>query len=341
MVIAHRGASGHRPEHTIGAYRLALQLGADAVEPDVVPSQDGVLVVRHENELSTTTDVAERPEFLDRRTTKCIDGVLVEGWFIEDFTWQELMTVRARERIPALRPNNTRFDDRWPLMRLADVIRMVHDEAVANPARVVVEFKHATYFRDTGLPIEELLEQELDVVGVQATYDSLTIESFEKSALSAVARRGLSSRRVYLTEATGAAFDLVARDGSDAVPYADELTVPGIQGLSRLFADGPDGLPQSLLDGVSVAKSTLLDVPGSGQRLVQRAHDAGLALWCFTLRPENRFLADRHRDGPDAAHGHWLNEFSEVIATGVDGVFADHPDLVHALTSLNAEPVEY
>ena len=331
MVIAHRGASGHRPEHTGEAYRLALRMGADAVEPDVVPSRDGVLVVRHENELSTTTDVADHAELAGRRTTKHIDGVLVEGWFTEDLTWQELTTLRARERIPALRPENTRFDGRWPLLRLADVLRLVQDEASSAPAHVVVELKHPTFFREAGLPLEELLEHELDVAGVDASPDWLTVESFEKSALSAVAGRGLRSRRVYLAEPPGTAFDLVTRDGSAAVAYADELSASGIRRLGGLSVPGPDGQPQPHLHGVSVAKPMLLDDPTSGRRLVEQAHNAGLTVWSFTLRPENWFLADRHRDGPDAALGRWRDEFAEMIATGVDGVFADHPDLVRTL----------
>lgn len=331
-LIAHRGASGYRPEHTAGAYGLALQMGADAVEPDVVPTRDGVLVVRHENELSTTTDVADHAEFTDRRTAKDIDGSLVEGWFTEDFTWQELMTLRTRERLPGLRPKNARFDGLWPLMRLADVIRMVHNEAGVVQAQLVVELKHPTCFREAGLPLEELLEQEFDRAQVDASPDWVTVESFEKSALSAVAQRGLRSRRVYLTESTGAAFDLVVRDGSRAVSYQDELSTRGIEQLGRMTATEADGTPRTLLDGLSVAKSTLLDDPMRGRRLVEQAHRVGLSVWCFTLRPENWFLAERHRDGPDAAHGRWGDEFSEVIATGVDGVFADHPDLVRSMS---------
>lgn len=329
MVIAHRGACGHRPEHTAAAYRLALHQGADAVEPDVVPSRDGVLVVRHENELSATTDVSARAEFRDRRTVKDVEGTPVRGWFTEDFTWQELRTLRARERIPGLRPANQRFDDRWGLLRLADVVRLVHDEPPA--ARVVVELKHPTHCRDAGLPLEDLLEQELQVAGVPASPDWLTVESFEKSVLSAVAERGLRSRRVYAAESGGAAFDEVVRAGTAAASYAEELSPAGLQRLSRLRASGPGGRPERLLDGLSVAGALLLDEAAGGRRLVEQAHAEGLEVWCFTLRPENRFLLDRHRLGPDAAHGRWREGFAEVITTGVDGVFTDHPDYLRDL----------
>lgn len=327
VVIAHRGAAGYRPEHTVGAYRLALGLGADAVEPDVVPSRDGVLVVRHENELSTTTDVAVHPELAHRRTTKEVDGRRVDGWFTEDLTWAELSTLRARERIPHVRPANAAFDGRWSLLRLADVLRTVGDEAPGT--RVVVELKHPTFFRAAGLPLEELLADELDMAGVAASPEWLTVESFERSVLSAVAAQGLASRRVYLVEAAGAAFDLVARDGARAVPYAEELAAPGLEELAALVVPAARA-GERLLHGVSVAKPLLLDDHVAGSALVDRAHRVGLDVWCFTLRPENTFLTPRHRTARDTAYGRWAEEFNEVLGTGVDGVFADHPDLVRA-----------
>lgn len=319
-VIAHRGASGHRPEHTAAAYRLAIEQGADAVEPDVVPSLDGVLVVRHENELSRTTDVADRTDLADRRTTKEVDGRPVEGWFAEDLTWSELSTLRAREPRPALRPANARLDGHWGLLRLADVIGIVGERA-----RLVVEIKHPTTFLESGLPMPELLGAELDTAGVVASPQWLTVESFEKSVLEAVAERGLHTRRVYLAEASGAAFDLVSRDGVAAATYEAELD--DLAGLAARRATTPAG-PEPLLHGISVAKAVLLKDSGAGRRLVQRAHAVGLTTWTYTLRPENRFLEPRHRHGADAGYGRWRTEFAAVAASGVDGVFADHPDLV-------------
>ncbi|MFD2795182.1 glycerophosphodiester phosphodiesterase family protein [Promicromonospora vindobonensis] len=326
LVIAHRGASGYLPEHTEAAFRLALQLGADAVEPDVVPSRDGVLVVRHENELSMTTDVADRPDLADRRTTKEVDGRPVEGWFTEDLTWSELATLRAREPHPDLRPDSARWDGRWPVLRLADVLRIVAEHG-APTAHVVVEVKHPTTFAAAGLPMPELLDAELDVAEVMGSSDWLTVESFERSVLMAVAARGLDSRRVYLTGAVGAAFDLVARDGEDATTYAAELADPA--SLATLEAPERAG-SEPLLHGISVAKDLLLRDRDGGRQLVDHARSVGLETWAYTLRPENRFLAPRHRDGPEAAHGHWRQELSALLDTGLAGVFADHPDLVRA-----------
>ena len=126
-MIAHRGASGYRPEHTLAAYRLAIQLGADYIEPDLVSTKDGVLVARHENEISGTTDVAAHPEFADRRTTKTIDGVQVTGWFTEDFTLAELKTLRAKERLPQVRPGNTRYDGRFEIPTFTEVLQLVQE----------------------------------------------------------------------------------------------------------------------------------------------------------------------------------------------------------------------
>ena len=134
LVIGHRGASGYRPEHSRSAYDLALAMGVDAVEPDVVVSKDGVLVVRHENEISGTTDVADRPEFAARRTTKKVDGSALTGWFTEDFTWEELATLRCRERLPQIRPSSASFDDQQPLLRLRDVLDLVRAAGLEQAA---------------------------------------------------------------------------------------------------------------------------------------------------------------------------------------------------------------
>jgi glycerophosphoryl diester phosphodiesterase len=156
LVIAHRGASGYRPEHTRSAFELAFALGADAVEPDIVASKDGVLVVRHENEISGTTDVASHPEFASRKTTKVIDGVSLTGWFTEDFTWAELSTLRAIERIPQLRQASSSFDRTEGILRLSDLLAIVDTATLAAGRRLVLvaEIKHATYFESIGLPLD-------------------------------------------------------------------------------------------------------------------------------------------------------------------------------------------
>ena len=335
LVIAHRGASGYRPEHTEAAYRLALALGAEAIEPDIVATRDGELVLRHENEISGTTDVAERPEFIDRRTTREIDGERVTGWFTDDFTWAELSTLRARERLPLLRPASARFDGRYPVLRLRDLLRLL-DEAppapgTARPVRLIAEVKHGTYFADRGLPLDELVDAELRGWGQPG---QLVVESFEQTVLAQLKARGLAAEYIYLLEKAGSAADLVARRGAAAVSYAGQLTDAG---LARLATSG--------IDGVSVDTALLVKAEsrGAGQSnshwrqvgnglassdLVDRARAVGLATYTWTLRAENRFLPAPCRIGASkGAPGDWMTFFQTVMRTGLDGVFADQPDL--------------
>jgi len=324
LVIAHRGASGYRPEHTRAAYALAFALGADAVEPDIVSTRDGVLVLRHENEISATTDVASRPEFADRRTTKHVDGVALTGWFTEDFTWDELRTVRSRERIPEVRAANTAFDGWYGILRLKDVLRMIDDasDAARRQITMVAEIKHADYFSSIGLPLDELFAAE---IAGWATGENLVVEAFEQTVLERLRRRGVPGRSVFLVEAKGAPADLVARDGARARTYAEHLTDAG---LARLATE---------VHGISVNKQLLLDIDGAGKLvgstgLVDRAHKAGLSVYCWTLRPENRFLPRQLRSGArPGGHGDWPTEFRTLLDSGVDGVFADQPDLVREL----------
>lgn len=335
LIVAHRGASGYRPEHTESAYRLALALGAEAIEPDVVATRDGVLVLRHENEISGTTDIADHAEFADRRTTREIDGERMTGWFTDDFTWAELATLRARERLPNVRPASARFDGRYPLLRLRDLMRLIDDAPLApgtgRPARLVVEVKHATYFAARGLPLDELVAAELRGWGQPG---QLVVEAFEQTVLEQLQARGLDADYVYLLEKSGSAADLVARDGAAAVTYARQLTDAG---LARIAAAG--------IDGVSVNTAHLVRAaprgtgqPGSAWRpldnglaasdLVDRARAAGLATYAWTLRAENLFLPAPCRIGASkAAPGDWMTFFQAVMRTGLDGVFADQPDL--------------
>ncbi|MDI2098637.1 glycerophosphodiester phosphodiesterase family protein [Ruicaihuangia caeni] len=343
LVIGHRGASGYRPEHTRTAYRLAFALGADAVEPDIVATRDGVLVLRHENEISQTTDVATRREFADRRTTKSIDGESVTGWFTEDFTWPELATLRAVERLPGIRSSNATFDGLDPIMRLSDLLPLIDEasDAAGRPLRLVAELKHATYFESIGLPLDELFATE---VAGWVRDETLITESFEQSVLDKLIIRGVPGKKIYLHEATGAAADLVARDGRSARTYeqqrseADlaELARNGIHGISVdkavLLEDAASRQPRGRGSGEpasSIRLGGLTREPLTGRALVERAHAHGLEVYSWTLRPENRFLLKRHRGKGSAADwGDWRAEFEAVLSTGVDGVFADHPDLV-------------
>ena len=333
LVIGHRGAPGYRPEHTRPAYELAFALGADAVEPDIVATRDGVLVLRHENEISGTTDVATRAEFAGRRTSREVDGRLLTGWFTEDFTWAELATLRATERLGALRQSSASFDGRYPVLRLRDLFGLI-DEAADRHDRVlrmVAEFKHGAHFDAIGLPLDELFAAELDAAGWGRGDDRLIMEAFEPTLLDRLGARGIRGRRIFLVQATGAPWDLVLADGRAAAAYDAFVTEEGLFDLA------------GRVDGVSVGKARLVDgarpaasagagagagAPLTGADLVDAAHSAGLEIYTWTLRPENRFLTPRFRRGrARAAYGDWFGEFAHVIGTGVDGIFVDHPDL--------------
>ncbi|KRC62026.1 glycerophosphodiester phosphodiesterase [Agromyces sp. Root81] len=339
LVIGHRGAPGYRPEHTRSAYELAFALGADAVEPDIVATRDGVLVLRHENEISGTTDVADRPEFAGRRTTREIDGTALTGWFTEDFTWAELATLRARERLGALRQSSASFDGRFPIIRLRDLFEVI-DVAADEQRRVlrmVAEFKHAAHFDALGLPLDELFTAELDAAGWGRGDERLIMEAFEPTLLDRLGARGIRGKRVLLVEGSGTPWDLALQQGRAAPKYDSFVTEAGLLGLAGRF------------DGVSVGTSRLVGelrsknvdaaqlenlvrhAPGRpliGAELVDAAHAAGLEIYTWTLRPENRFLSGSFRRGSArAAYGDWLGEFTLVIGMGVDGVFLDHPDL--------------
>jgi glycerophosphoryl diester phosphodiesterase len=318
LVIGHRGASGYRPEHTRASYELAVALGADAVEPDIVATKDGVLVLRHENEISGTTDVAAHPEFAARRTTKRIDGVSLTGWFTEDFTWNELSTLRAVERLPQLRQGSASFDGMQGILRFDELLNLLDDVAdhTGRIIQLVAEVKHPTHFASIGLPLDDLLDHAL---GRWNRPDRLIVECFEQNILMQLKGRGIEARYVYLLESKGSAPDLVASFGRKALPYSAQLTSAG---LARLARD---------VDGISVDKNLLLSVADNTVTptdLVERAHAAGLTAFTWTLRPENRFLAPPHRVGKAPRDwGDWRREFDLILSTGVDGIFVDQPDL--------------
>ncbi|MGX1793333.1 glycerophosphodiester phosphodiesterase family protein [Microbacterium sp. NPDC055312] len=315
LIIGHRGAPGYRPEHSRSSYELALVMGVDAVEPDVVATKDGVLVLRHENEISGTTDVADHPEFAGRRTTKRIDGVSLTGWFTEDFTWAELSTLRTRERLPKIRRSSATFDDGQPILRLTDLLDLVRagSDEHGREIGIVLEIKHATYFDSIGLDLAPLIERDLRAGGWADGDLPLIIESFESTILHRLQKTGIAASFIYLIEATGAPFDLVSARGDDAPDYASAVT-----------PDGLDRLAGSI-DGISVSKRMLL---ASGNTIVADAHARGLRVFTWTCRPENTFLDSRFRIGKaKSAFGDYEAEWREIADTGVDGVFVDHPDL--------------
>jgi glycerophosphoryl diester phosphodiesterase len=307
FVIGHRGASGERPEHTLAAYALALDQGADFIEPDVVPTKDGHLVARHENEISGTTDVGDRPEFAARRATKTIDGQTLTGWFTEDFTLAELKTLFARERLPQLRPANTAYRQER-IATLDELIAL----AKARGKGVVAELKHSSYFAGIGLPIEAKLVETFARHGWTDASDPVWIESFEVGNLKAL-RQATKLKLVQLVDDKGAPVD------GGALSYAAMIT--------------PDGLKQiaAYADGIGAAKALVIPRDADGRSLpptdlANNAHAAGLKVIVWTLRSENFFLPAELRDGPDPrALGQAGEEVRAFAAAGVDGVFTDHP----------------
>jgi len=320
-VIGHRGAPGYLPEHTRSSYLLALENGVDAVEPDVVFSRDGVAIIRHENEIGTTTDVADHAEFAARRTTKTVDGAAVTGWFTEDFTWDELSRLRCRERLPQLRPDSARRDGAEPMLRLRDLFDLVADFAEQSGRRpgIVVEIKHATFFESAGFDVAGLVGAEIEAVRADLAGLPLWIESFELTILDRLADAGVAGTRIFLLEADGAPYDLVAAEGEHARGYRAWASPAGLDALRGRVA------------GVSLDKRMILDPAqgaDGGRVLVDAAHERDLVVFTWTARPENAFLARRHRRrGGRSAWGDYRAEWAELAASGVDGVFVDHPDL--------------
>ena len=291
-------------------------MGADAIEPDIVATRDGVLVLRHENEISGTTDVASHPEFAKRKSTKTIDGLSLTGWFTEDFTWAELQTLRAVERLPAVRQASTTFNGREPILRLEDLMQII-DTAAARQGRPIVmvaEIKHATYFESIGLPLDALFAA---AVKDWATDDNLIVECFEQTVLGKIRERGIPGKLVYLVESSGSPADLKAQFGKKALSYAGHLTDGGLAKLAKS------------VDGVSFDKRMIIGLDGEKVTdVVERTHAAGLLAFTWTFRAENRFLAKRFKRGSVAAElGDWLGEFRMLAGSGLDGIFADQPDL--------------
>jgi len=324
IVIAHRGASGERPEHTLMAYRLAIEEGCDFIEPDLVVTRDGALVVRHENEISGTTDVAARPEFAARRTAKTVDGEAVEGWFTEDFTLAELKTLRARERLPKLRPGSAAYDGQETIATFQEVVDLAKAESrrTGRTIGVYPEMKHPTYMATMGLPIEGRLARALKDNWLDGRDAPVFVQCFEVAPLKTFAMLS-RARRVQLVSAEGGPAD---RAGT---LYAQMLTPQGLKEIAA-YADGLG--PDWALILPTAADGSL----GAPTSLVADAHAAGLAVHPWTVRAENRYLPPALRRGEgEAAHGDAEAVLKALYAAGVDGVFSDFPGLaVKALTQI-------
>jgi len=301
LIIAHRGASGERPEHTRAAYALAIQQGADIIEPDLVMTRDGVLVVRHENEIGGTTDVAAHPEFADRRTTKTIDGRTVSGWFTEDFTLAELMTLRARERLPQLR--GTAFDGQEPILTFEQVLAIAAEAGVG----VAPELKHPLYFAGIGLPMEDAFVAVLERHGLTGPDTLVLVQCFEVGPLERLSRRIGTPL-----------LQLMAREGGPAdrpeLTYA-EMATP--EGLARVAG---------YARWIGADTAMIEPEPGAPTGLIADAHAAGLKVAAWTFRAENAFLPEGDRVGADPAeHGRLRERLARFARYGLDAAFMDQP----------------
>ena len=288
LVIAHRGASGERPEHTLESYRLAIEEGADYIEPDLVMTRDGVLIARHENEIGGTTDVALHPEFASRRRTQIIDGETMTGWFTEDFTVVEIKTLRARERLPDLRPQNRAFDGRFAVPTFDEILQLANEAGRRDGARkvgVYPETKHPAHFAGIGLPLEQAVLDSLRRHDYDAEGSPVFIQSFDPRNL----RQLRSMTRLPLLQ----------------------LLEEGLGDLAEIA---------TYAAGIGIAKS-LATAEG-----VRAAHAVNLKVHVWTFRAENEFLPDDLKIGEArAAHGNLDAEIRRFLDLGIDGFFIDFP----------------
>ncbi|MCW3003105.1 MAG: glycerophosphoryl diester phosphodiesterase [Conexibacter sp.] len=325
IVIGHRGSPAYRPEHTIESYTLAIEMGADYIEPDLVFTKDGQLVARHEPDIGATTNVADHPEFAGRRKTVTIDGtVFPDTWFTFDFTLAELRTLRAKERLPLVRPQNTAFDGLFEIPIFQEVI----DLAKANGVGIYPETKHPTFFGSLGFSFDAPLLGTLRRNGLDHPGAKVFIQSFEVGNLKRL-RSQTPLPLIQLIDVTGAPADLAAQ--GDPRTYDDLVTPRGLAEIAT-YADGI-GPDKSRI----VAGNTAGNPLGSPTTLVRDAHRVGLLLHPFTFRPENNFLASDFRVGnpssPEFLHarGDQPAELALYYRLGVDGLFADNPDTAVAV----------
>jgi glycerophosphoryl diester phosphodiesterase len=325
LIIGHRGASGLRPEHTLASYQLAIEQGADFIEPDLVLTKDGVLVARHENEISSTTDVAAHPKFADRQTTKVIDGQAVAGWFTEDFTLAELKTLRAKERLPF---RDQFYNGRFEIPTFQEIIDLAQQASteLGRTIGIYPETKHPSYFSAIGLPLEERLVNVLAANGYTDADHPIFIQSFEVGNLKTLSALTHLPLVQLLDAAEAQPYDFVIT--GDTRTYSDLLTPAGLAEIAtyanaigvwkRLIvpATPVDLNGDSDLKGDSISSGAeLLQQPTS---LITDAHAAGLLVHAYTFRSEERYLALQYNGNPEL-------EYEQFFSLGLDGVFSDFP----------------
>ena len=325
LVIGHRGASALRPEHTIESYTKAIEDGADVIEPDLVSTKDGVLVARHENEISGTTNVADKPEFASRKATKLIDNVSITGWFTEDFTLVELQTLRAKERIPLNRPGNTAFDGQFLVPTFQAVMDLARAKTAETGRTIAIypETKHPSYFKSINLPLEKRLVDALDANGYRGKAAPVFVQSFEVANLKEI-RKLTAVRIIQLLSASGKPEDF--RLAGDARSYADISSAAGLREVAT-YANGIG--PDKNMVIPRTGQNTL----GTPTSLVTDAHAAGLVVHPYTFRPENPFLPAELRRGnvgSQTERGDLTAEITIFLRAGIDGFFTDDPAIGRA-----------
>ncbi len=316
LVIGHRGASGYRPEHTIAAYELAIQMGADYIEPDIVSTKDGILIARHENDISETTDVANRPEFSNRKTTKKIDGKDVTAWFTEDFTLAEIKTLRAKERLPF---RNHSFDGRFEIPTLQEVIDLAKRKSIQTGRTIGIypETKYPTYFQSINLAVEKPLVTILKANGYTSKNDPVFIQSFEVENLKRLDKMTDLPLIQLLDEANKQPYDFVVK--GDSRTYGD-LTSPKELAKIAEYANGLGPYKRLI---VPTGEDKRLKPTTS---LINDAHAVGLKVHTWTFRNEDQYLAPDYNGDSQA-------EYEQFFKLGIDGVFSDFPD--SAVTARN------
>ena len=320
LVFGHRGAAGYRPEHTLASYELGARMGADFIEPDLVTTKDGVLVARHEPEISGTTDVADHPEFAGRKTTKTVDGTKLTGWFTEDFTLAELKTLRAKERLPDLRQHNTMYDGRYQIPTLQEVIDLAKklSKELHRTIAIAPETKHPTYFKSIGLPLEPALVKTLKANGWAGKKAPVVIQSFETQNLKELNEQVDVPLVALLDEKDLVPADVAAAGGKTT--FGDYATPEGLKGLAK-FADW-----------VSPWKPYIVPTDAAGEWLaptsfIDDAHAAGLKVVAYTFRNENQYLPPSLRSSTvPSDYGDAFAEYLKFYGLGIDGVFSDNPD---------------
>ena len=326
LLLAHRGASALRPEHTLAAYAKAIADGADFIEPDLCSTKDGVLVARHENNIAETTDVAAHPEFANRRRQKLVDGEKLDGWFTEDFTLAELQSLRAKERLTGTREESHSYDGQFRVVTLEEIIEFVAAESAARGKLIglIPEVKHSTYFASIGLPIEPRM---ITILRAHAYTRKapVVIQSFEIGNLKAL-RKGLSDMpNVQLMQLIGAPHEVPADRAAlgDKRPWAHWLTAEGLVEMAT-YADWISPNQRLLIPTLPDGRL------GQPSGLVEAARKAGLLVGCWTFRPENRFLpVDLRNEAGEGARNEAgsLAEMARYLALGLDGFFTDDPAL--------------